>query len=184
MLCILQQDVMLQLINGMERRIHPVWPCTGPGAPRLNPGRRREVRSRNPSDLLKHGQCRQPPPQANSPMWRLGSPRTSDGDPIYPQHRRVAVFRAVTGQKAADRQQSCIRLRPFNFVILSPSLASHYNTAPFRAVAQGSDSGLDSHRPGTLPSRPRQRAALVVPVPCHAVIRALAPPCLVRPCPR
>lgn len=51
-------------------------------------------------------------------------------------------------------------------------------------VGEGSGAGLDSHGPGTLPSRPRQRAALVVSVPCHAVIRALALPFLVRPCPR
>lgn len=87
---------------------------------------------------------------------------------------------AVTGHKVADRQQSCIRLRPFftlDFLVL---LFSPLNAVLryFVSLLKGSDSGLDLHRPGTLPSHPRQRAALVVPVPCHAVIRALAPPVL------
>lgn len=112
-------------------------------------------------------------------MSRLGWPRTSDGDPIYPRPRRVAASRAVTGQKVADRQQSCIRLRPFFHFgfLVSPSPPKGYSILRyFVSLLKDSDSGLDLHRPGTLPSHPRQRAALVVPVPCHAVIRALAPP--------
>lgn len=107
MLYMLQQDVILRLIYSMERRIHPVSPCTRTRASRLNPEDRRELRSKTPSDLLTHGQCRQPAPQANSPMSRLGWPRTSDGDPIYLQHRRVAASPPsvpVAGQKVADRQ--------------------------------------------------------------------------------
>ena len=34
MLYVVQQDVIRQMIYGMERRIHPVSPCTGP----TNPG--------------------------------------------------------------------------------------------------------------------------------------------------
>lgn len=70
----LHQDVILQLIHGMERRIHPVSPCAGPSAPRLNPGTQRRERCGLEKPPLRSAQTRSmqssPPPQASSPMWR------------------------------------------------------------------------------------------------------------------
>lgn len=139
MLSILQQDVMLQLIYGMERRIHPVWPCTGPSAPRLNPGHRREVRSRNPFRFA----------QTRSMQTATAAGEQSDvGGLARPEHRTVTQSTPniaaspspapSRGQKVADRPTE---LHPpeafFNFVIFSSLLSplSLPILRQFRAVA-------------------------------------------------
>ena len=49
----------------------------------------------------------------------LAPPKTSDGDPIYPRPRRIAISRAVTGQKVADREAELHPSEAFYFPLLA-----------------------------------------------------------------
>lgn len=127
----LHQDVILQLIHGMERRIHPVSHMHGAQRTQAQPrnAEAREVRSRKapPSDLLKHGQCRAAHRRRRA--VRCGGlgwgPETSDGGPNLPPtspRRHLPCRRGPQG--CGPAKQSCIRSRglsDFFFFLISSS---------------------------------------------------------------
>lgn len=121
----LHQDVILQLIYGMERRIHPVSHMHGAQRTQAQPrnAEAREVRSRKAP--LRSAQTRSmqsnPPPQANSPMWRLGWEPRNIGR--WPQSNPdlAASPSSVPSRATGLRTGQQSRIRPrgfFNFEFL------------------------------------------------------------------